>query len=177
MRTSLILICVLMSGYASAQVYRSVDKDGNVIFSDQATKGAKEVEIKELEIVKSLDPASVPASQPAKQELDKLYTGLEITSPQNDLAIRDNEGNVTVTVALTPNLRAGHNLVLYLDGKKQSSGKTSTLRMQQIDRGTHQLRVAVVDAEDREQIGSATVTFHLLRFSAANPSIAKPPKK
>jgi len=175
MRLTLIFLCIFMMGSTQAQVYRTVDKDGNVIFTDQATEGAVEVEIKELETIKSLESTS-PASSPAANQVQaKQYASLEITSPQNELAIRDNAGNITVTVAATPRLRSGHKLALYLDGAEHASGQTTSFQLQNLDRGTHQLRVAVVDAEGQEQISSATVTIHLLRFSGMNPSIAKPP--
>jgi len=64
MRLTLIFLCIFMMGSTQAQVYRTVDKDGNVIFTDQATEGAVEVEIKELETIKSLESTS-PASMAA----------------------------------------------------------------------------------------------------------------
>jgi len=177
MRLSLIILCLFMTGFTMAQVYRTVDKDGNVIFTDQATEGAEEVEIKELETIESLESASPAPNPVAVQKQAPQYSSLEITSPQNDLAIRDNTGNVTVSVVITPRLRSGHKLVLYLDGAEQSTGSATSFQLQNIDRGTHQLKVAVVDAAGQEQISSAAITFHLLRFATTNPGVAKPPAK
>ncbi|MBF8270754.1 MAG: hypothetical protein HW386_2463 [Gammaproteobacteria bacterium] len=168
---------IVATGYAQAQVYRSVDKDGNVIFTDQATEGAVKVEIKELETIKSLETTSPAPSQAQDQTQEKIYDSLEITNPQNDLAIRENAGNLTVTVAVTPELRSGDNLMLYLDGTKYASGQSTSFQLQNIDRGTHQLRVAISDRDGQEQISSTPVSFHMLRYSVANPSTAKPTPK
>ena len=166
MRVSLVLICLVLAGQLQAQVYRSVDKDGNVTFSDQPSKDAVQVQVKELETVKSL--ADVPApDQPRTpaQPQPQGYTDIKISSPENDLAIRDNAGDLNVTVSLTPALKSGDKLVLYLDGKEQSSGQSPVFNLKNIDRGTHELRVAVLDADGHQLIDSKSVSFHMLRYS------------
>jgi len=166
MRLSLLLFAVFMAGVTQAQVYRSVDKNGNVIYSDQQTKGSVKVEVKEIETVKSLDTSNLPPPMQSKQQTDEsYYTNLEITSPRDDESIRENSGNLTVTTSIAPQLQAAHQLVLYMDGKDLVTSRDSSFQLQNIDRGTHQLRVVIVDIDGREQISSKPVTFHLLRFS------------
>lgn len=170
MRKILILLCVVISGFAQAQVYRSVGKDGSVIFSDQPSDGAVKVEVKKLETVKSLDTPTPPtSSNSSPQTPPALYTAITITSPADDQAIRENTGNLNVTVSVTPGLKSNHKLVLYLDGATYSTGTANSFNLVNIDRGTHQLRVAVVDASGRQLIDSKSVTFHILRHSALQP--------
>ena len=179
MRKILILFCVVVSGFTQAQVYRSVGKDGSVIFSDQPTEGSVKVEVKKLETVKSLDTPPPPdSSSTSPQAQPPSYTSVNIISPTDDQAIRENAGNLDVSVSVTPGLKPNHKLVLYLDGAKYSTGTTSTFKMDNIDRGTHQLRVAVVDADGRQLIDSKSVTFHLLRYSVLQhkPKPAPSPK-
>lgn len=176
MRLSLLFFAVFMAGVTQAQVYRSVDKNGNVIYSDQQTEGSVKVEVKELETVKSLDTSNLPPPIQGKQrKAESYYTDLEITSPRDDEAIRENAGNITVTTSVAPQLQAAHKLVLYMDGKDLVSSRDPLFQLQNIDRGTHQLRVTIVDIDGREQISSKTVTFHLLRFSINNPNTPSPP--
>ena len=175
MRKILFLFCVLIAGLVQAQVYRSVGKDGSVVFSDEPSEGAVKVEVKKLETVKSLETPPPPtSSRSGPQAQQNLYTGLNITSPADDQAIRDNAGNLNVSVSVTPGLNPRHKLVLYLDGTEYSTGTANTFRLDNIDRGTHQLRVAVVDADGRQLIDSKSVTFHLLRHSLLQPKPAKP---
>lgn len=166
MRKSLILISVLMTSFLQAQVYRSVDGAGNVIYSDEPAAGSVEVKVKELESIKSLGSPSISPRYKKQKQDEVVYTSIKIISPQNDLAIRDNTGNIRVSVLVHPGLRYGHKLVLYVDGKEYSSGRSSSFQLQNIDRGSHQLRAAVVDANGHQQISSKAVIFHLQRFSA-----------
>ena len=175
MRISVIILCFLISSLAQAQVYRSIGKDGTVIFSDQPSEGAVKIEVKKLETVKSLDtPPSPASSTPSPQAQQSTYTGINITSPADDQAIRQNAGNLNVSVAVAPGLKSGHKLVLYLDGQEYSQSDSTTFSLKNIDRGTHQLRAAVVDASGNELIASDSVSFHMLRYSTLQP---KPKKK
>lgn len=165
MRFYLLLCCFFISCALQAQVYRSVDEDGNVSFSDEPTDDSQPVEVKELEIIAPLEG---PPVQPRKSasEPAAAYASLVITSPQDDESIRNNTGEVDVSVSLVPRLKQGHTLMLYMDGQEHSSGRALTFNLVNVDRGTHQLRVAVVNADGRQEIASPSVTFHLQRFSA-----------
>ncbi|MCP4331066.1 MAG: DUF4124 domain-containing protein [Gammaproteobacteria bacterium] len=56
-----------MKGVAFAQVYKSYDADGNVIFSDKPTKRSKEVEITNPNVSDSFE---IPPSPPAEPSLE-----------------------------------------------------------------------------------------------------------
>lgn len=171
-----LLLALSLSNLASAQtVYRSTDKDGNLVFSDTPTEGAEEIILQEVPIIKSA-PAPVTSRPERAQEMQVItYTALKVTSPANDEAIRENSGDVTITVELQPNLMRGHKLTLYLDGNEYTDSTTSTFSLTNLDRGTHQLRVAVRDADGKILLSSNSVTFHLQRASVMRPqSPAKP---
>jgi hypothetical protein len=175
MRIVLLCLGIILAGSIQAQVYRTVDKDGNVVFSDQATEGAVEVEVKELESIRSLEPPPGTVVPSTSQKAQPLYTSLEITSPGNDESIRENSGNLVITAMVTPRLRAGDRVVLFLDGQQYASGTAFSFKLENLDRGTHQARVAILDTAGAELISSGAVTFHMLRFSALQPGGAKPP--
>jgi len=48
-------------------------------------------------------------------------------------------------------------------------GKSTAKAFNNLDRGSHQLRAAIKDANDRILLSSRSVTFHLLRHSVINP--------
>jgi hypothetical protein len=95
------------------------------------------------------------------------YQKLEIISPANDEAVRENAGNVNVTVGLIPNLRVdlGHRLVLFVDGPQRFQAVNASPQFQFTNRGTYTLRAAVVDPQGKEIASSKPSTFHLLRVS------------
>ena len=166
MRFKIFTILVLLAVAASAEVYRSVDEQGNVTFTDKPGPGAEPIEIKEAQTVRI--PPAPDIDYSPKKEPEKPYTEVTILSPQNDQAIRDDAGSVTVNVGVKPGLQPADNMVLFLDGKEIMLGKAMAKAFSGLDRGTHTVRAAVKDANGKVQQSSSTVSFHLLRNSVLN---------
>ena len=167
--TPIVLLAATLTWAAcpSAAVYQWVDEQGNVVYTDNPGGGAEPVELPPLSTVPapSFSP-SLPSSEDRAEELD--YSKLSILSPTQDATLRDNTGAVDVNVVLEPDLNGavGHRFQYYLDG--QAQGKTTEsawVSFTNVDRGTHNLEVAVVDSSGRELIRSDSVRFHLHRHS------------
>ena len=176
MRYLLIMLIFLVCTATGAQeIYRTVDQNGNVVFSDVPTKGSEKIKLKETTTIKSLasEPSSLVTAPDPKQTASIPYKSISITAPANDEAIRDNAGNVSIKVALEPALRPGHQVVVYLDGKETTGGSSNVFNLENIDRGTHQLRASVKDPDGHIVISSKSTTFHLLRHSVIK--LKKPP--
>lgn len=180
MRTLSLLVGLLLSLSATAQIYKSVDESGNVVFSDRpANENAVPVELQQPTTYtpRKLPTTSGQAVPQDETEVTKAsastYTRVEIVAPEQDETIRDNTGQVAVSIALQPRLRPGHSLTVLMDGAVLVENlKTTSLPMSNIDRGSHELRVLVMDDQGREVGSSAPVTFHLHRaaLGAARPS-------
>ena len=164
MRTLLTMLCLTLAMTTAAEVYRSVDENGNVLFTDQPSPDAELIEVDELQTIKPPPIGDFEYTPPPAKPKPK-YSNISITSPQHDASIRDNGGNVTVNITTQPGLRANDNLVLYLDGKEILLGKSTAKAFSSLDRGSHQLRAVIKDDSGRIQLSSQSVTFHLLRQS------------
>ncbi len=164
MRIFLSIICLLVVISATAEVYRSVDENGHVVFTDKPSPDAELIEVDELQTIKPPPVGNFKYTPPPAKPKPK-YTEVSIISPQHDAAIRDNGGNVTVKIAINPRVRANDNLVLYLDDKEIMLGKATAKAFSGLDRGSHQLRAVVKDADGHIQLSSSSVTFYLLRQS------------
>ena len=57
-----------LNAVASAQVYKSYDAEGNVIFSDKPTQGSKEVEVTEPNVSESFEIPPPPVESPPESE-------------------------------------------------------------------------------------------------------------
>lgn len=156
----LLLTIIFLTQLASAEVYRSVDKDGNVVFSDEASPDAETVIIPE---VQTIPPPKVGGRYEAPPPKEEFYRELLVTSPAHDSTIRDNTGNISVGVSVDPSLQGGHQLVLYMDGQEVSSGRQLSFTLNNVDRGTHQLRAVIKDAKGRIVKSSKSSSFHLHR--------------
>lgn len=178
MRKLLILSCLLLSQPGLADVYRSVDKEGNIIYSDQPSPDAEKVRIDELQTI-SPPPPPPPTYTPPPEKPGPAYSRLAIASPENDAALRADEGSVNVAVAVEPSLLGTDTLVVYLDGKEYASGKGTSFVLSEVERGTHQLRAVVKGVDGKIKQSSASSTFHLLSHSSQHPkpTVGTPPKK
>ena len=158
-------------------IYRTVDKDGNVIFTDVPSEGAEKIQLKETTTITSLDvESSSSLATPRQDEQAIPYKSVSIVNPNNDEAIRDNAGNVNIKLSIKPALLPGHEVVVYVDGEEKTSGTGTTFNLENIDRGTHQLRASIKDHEGHILVSSKSTTFHMLRQSIIKPRPGNTPK-
>lgn len=163
------LIAVLLSPFSvNAEIYTWTEKDGTVVFSDQSHENASEVT---LAPPSSFDAPSTTNNTNSKNKTPAAkarYKKLTILKPENDVAIRSNNGNITIELAVSPALQSsiGHRLVVTLDGKIVVA-PTSTLNhsLNNLDRGTHTLQASIEDINGKVLLNSDAITFHILRHS------------
>lgn len=158
-----------------ADVYRSVDKQGNVSFSDTSTDNAEKIELQESyiysppDIIDLADDEPSPSSNVEVEISVPEYT-LVITAPSQNEAIRENAGNVTISTSVIPALNAerGDKLIFSLDGqlKSETQDATSYIFMN-VDRGSHIVTVSVVDKMGNTLKTSKSILFHLQRTVVA----------
>jgi len=154
---ALLLLPVLVWG----QVYRQTTKDGTVIFTDRPSEDAEEVEIGPLQ---TIAPFKVPFVSGTKDPVEaEFYDHFAITAPSHDATVQSGAGNMTVTATLSPGLRSGHRVEIFLDGATISSGNGLTATLTNVDRGTHSLSAAIMDGEGKEVLRTGGVIFHMKR--------------
>jgi len=171
--TSLAVIALAILGpvSVSAEIFRTVDENGNVVFSDvppSPDQTSESVRVNPVNTFETPEVATPPADASANVEVPEVepYNSLTILAPASDETVRENAGNVTVTVALNPSLRAGDRLVLYMDGKQsQVRAQGTSFRLENIDRGTHTIGVRVLDDAGNVAAEAPTSTFTLQRVS------------
>lgn len=182
--TGMLVILSTTLEAAQSKIYRSVDKDGNVVFTDIAPKIDGPNETVELGNTNSFEVEEAlgqrqewvvegAGSEGAESEaVGSNYTALVIQSPANDETIRENTGNLTVVAALTPEIRPGHRLRLLLDGVLVGEGSQAVFDLLNIDRGSHTLTTELVDQSGTVLISSSTTTFHMMRYAQPQPKPA-----
>lgn len=174
MRITTTLILLLISFAASAAVYKWVKPDGTILYSDRPpNENTAPTDLPDVQEIKVVPPSSsapdIPPSDQNEQQSTHEYTKLEITSPANDSTLRDNSGKVDVSLSLEPPLQEGDVVAITLDGKDIGQGQSPAFFLNNVDRGTHSLQVAVKDASGNTLISSSTVSFHVQRTSVLQP--------
>lgn len=168
-------IILLLAQTVQADVYKSINADGEVVFTDVPTAGAEPVELPGLS---TYEPAPVVvkygrALVEGDAQDDAVYKSLKIISPEDDATIRDNQGIANLTLALEPALltKSGHQIQYFLDGKAYGKPLPRLSRTyRDIERGTHTLSAAVIDVEGTTLVSADPVTIHLHKTSILNPN-------
>jgi len=162
------LILTLTCTTAFAEMYKWIDEDGNISYSDQPPyKGAETLDAPQI----STTPAvKTPPGKTSKEEdeADKnetKYSYFKITSPENDATIRDNNGNFSIAMNSKPALdtAAGHYISILIDGKSVKKQSSTTASFSNIDRGTHKISAQIKNKNNKVVRRTPTITLHLHR--------------
>ncbi|MCY1440884.1 hypothetical protein D9M71_571750 [compost metagenome] len=162
-----------------AEVYTYIDDEGNRVFTDRPKPG----DAKRLELAPSNAMDRPPSIQPPPLYQTPIpreqgYQLLRILVPEPDATIRDGEGNLIVSAVSEPGLRANHSYRLLLDGQPMGTpGRSPVFPLENLDRGTHQLAVEIVDQQGRTVERTPSQPVHIVRISLSQKRLARPCEK
>lgn len=160
-----VILPLVVTDLALAAIYKTVDKEGNVIFTDTrpVDDPSEEVKLRPITPMSSVPIGRSGSSLQGEEDESKaIYSRLEIVEPANDSTVRD-QGNFTVKVATEPRILSGHRIRLLLDGGVVGESKRKlTFDLTNVDRGTHTLTVEIVDNR-RKVVQSSSSKVHVHR--------------
>jgi hypothetical protein len=170
MRIALFLAGWLLSLAALPQeIYRWVDQDGVIHYADQP--GAPDAERVQLQGLSEYEaqPVAEEAAPEASPEAVAAYRSLRITQPAAEEVFFGGDNSITVVAELDGELQPGHTLIFYLDGQPVPNAAGLSAPLGPLDRGTHVLRVAVLDTNGYVLLSSTPVPIHVRQTSIQNP--------
>lgn len=161
LRPASILLALLVCLPSHAEIYRWVDADGRVHFSDRPTRDAERVDVRV-----SAPAGSNPANTLGPSSPDDAYRGpyaaLDILTPGIDETLTESESGVPVSLRIDPSLIGGHRLLLRLDGNALPvEGAHTSFKLTGLGAGRHRLQLQIRGADDRIVAQSAPRTFQL----------------
>jgi hypothetical protein len=169
-----IFLMVVAAACVHADVYKSVNEKGEVVYSDQPAPNAQRMKLPELP---TYTPPPIPrfstGSTASKPAAANPYKSVRIVVPENDATVWDNQGMIRVEIALDPPLmtQKGHKIQVYLNGEPRGMPVgTTSISFSNVDRGTYTLTASVVNAEGVVLASAEPVVFHLHRASVQNPN-------
>ena len=173
MRSLLLTAVGLLAAAAYAtEVYRWVDDQGQVHFSDRPMEGAERVEVRpqgelgtpEFEPRRNRSVAVEESEEPFR------YRSLEILSPTQEEVLWNIEGQLDVSMRLEPRLQQGHSVELLLDGQPVEGLQPGSMqaRLSEVYRGVHVLTANVRDRNGQLLIESQPRTFAVQQTSILN---------
>lgn len=164
--TSLILLA--SPNLFASEVYRVVDAEGNVTFTDSpaANTKAETIDLPKINIAIAPPPRTIEGESKATGE-EVPYTSARITQPLNNATIPPGQTKVVVTLALKPALQEGHLAQLYIDGRAQGPATASTsFSVSNLNRGEHKAYIEVLGGDKKRKAKVDAVTFHVRKHSA-----------
>lgn len=143
MRPTLIVIALLACSATHAEIYRWVDQDGHVQFSDRRNQGAEKI----------VSHAAVPAAEktaapagPTSPDAVFLgpYTELEIVAPGANETLTQDPAGFPIGLLINPPLIEGHRMAVLLDGAELPIKDSATqFKLTGAALGSHRLQVQI----------------------------------
>lgn len=165
MRVPVLVTLALFSASLSAGFYKWVDSDGVAHYSDHPVEQAEELRIpgagdRPGDSVTENNQETVQAGQEPQQT--DGYTQFEILDPEQNQTLRNDEGEVRVSMLLQPALQEGHKISLTVNGTPLETLNISTqLILREVPRGSHTLQATIVDVEGTPLISTPVVNFQM----------------
>ena len=176
MKLWLLIIC-LIALPVTAEVFTYIDAQGNRVYTDQPGSGnAKRVPLAPSNRMSANPGGAVPVAG-KKAETKPLfhYDMLRVLVPEPDATVRSSAGEIIVSVTSEPGLQRGHRYRLLLDGQPTADpGLSPVFALSNIDRGSHNLSVEILDEQGRTVERTANQPFHMLRISLAQKRQVRP---
>jgi hypothetical protein len=173
--TAILLALLAVSSMVAADpLYKWVDDQGNVHYSDKPQPGAKQIVLPKPATFVPPPPAArphgtgsdaprglAPGAGSNQEPTAAGYTSLAISSPADQDTLW-NTDTVTVNVSLAPALRSGDEVSITLDGNTQSVQGTSAT-FTGLDRGPHTVTATA------GSLKAAPITFYIQKTSIKKP--------
>ncbi len=172
----LILMALMMavaSGVVSAEVYKIVDEDGNVTYTDKPPEdGSQPIKLKPISVIEAptyeqpdkaaTSGAEGDADKPASiRYLRKNYADFAIVAPQQDETIWNPEAPITVAWNTRYQLQEGMQVTIYVDGQQHSRTTEQIVAIADLDRGEHTIEAQLIDSGNRRVATAQPVVFFI----------------
>ena len=162
---STLIAAISTNTTAQTNVYKSVNEEGIVEYSDQPREGAETIKVKNPQSITLPKGADVfsPSSNEKETDNNNIYQSIVITQPTHDSAFNSGSGQILVSSKTTPPLSSNHSIQLVVDGTSYNNNKSGSFNLNNVDRGTHQVQVNVINDTGDILISSEVTTFTLHR--------------
>jgi hypothetical protein len=166
---SLGLLCATaLADNGTTTVYKWVDAQGVVHYSDQPHPNAQKLEVRGAQTFSSVAVPSSSSPAPAEAPpAGPAYESCSIAQP-TDQQMLMNVYNTTAVVQTSPPLRPGDLVHLFVDGK-QIQGSSTSFSFP-VFRGQHSVQTVIEDSTGQIVCETSSVTFFVHQPSVQNPA-------
>lgn len=150
-------------------LYKWVDEQGNVHYSDKPQPGATRLHLPKPTTYAAPGTATrnaIPnqaAPSNEQSQSSQIVTRFEIASPAPEQTFW-NIQSVTVTLAVQPGLQQGDTVTITLDDMSKGPGTSTSVTFDNVDRGAHTVHATLQQASGGAMVAKP-VTFYIQRGS------------
>ena len=165
------LLCALLSVsiacYATAEVYRVINENGTVTYTDNPPAGDPSVESVDLPTINTQSAPAIPTTvKKVAAEEQTGYQKIAILTPTQGSTIPPGHQEVTIQIALTPALQTGHLIQLLFNGQHYGPPSSSTtFHIGSLVRGEHSIKAHILDSKNNIVGQSNSITIYVKRHS------------
>lgn len=184
MTAAMAALIVQFSVSAQAEVYKLIDDQGNVTYTDQApADGSPPMQLPELSVIETDYAAAATADdvvasddasadEPTPRDLRRMYRDFHINRPAPEETIWGTDSPVVVGWGSATALQPDMSVRLFVNGQPQADTRDGMVALT-LERGDYQVYAELLDARGRRVVLSPTVMF-FLKQHAVGPNLPTP---
>ena len=171
----------------TAQVYKIVDKDGNVTYTDKPpVDGAKPLDLPPLSVIETPDYGKT-ARQEAEEAvaaggekevplrtLRNRFRDFAIISPLQEDSVWWTDGPVSIAWSSSNQLQEGMTVQIFLNGQQQANTTAPMIPVNGLERGEHTVTATIKDARKRTVATAEPITFFIRQPGMYNTARPRP---
>ncbi len=171
----------------TAQVYKIVDKDGNVTYTDKPpVDGTKPLDLPPLSVIETPDYGKT-ARQEAEEAvaaggekevplrtMRNQFRDFAIISPLQEESVWHPEGPISIAWSSSNQLLEGMTVQIFLDGQQQANTTAPMIPVNGLERGEHTVTATIKDARKRTIATAEPITFFIRQPGLYNTARPRP---
>ncbi len=157
------LIWLLPASSGAQEVYKTITKEGNVVFSDTPQQNSEKIE---TELTNLQAPTQTSPQQRVSKTKKSAEYRVRLTSPQNGSKLGPSQRSLAMRVSVIPSLEPEYRVEFWLDGKRirgPSKSTSASFPMGIKMRGKHTVMAKIVNSAGKTIASSSISTIHVIR--------------
>ena len=157
----LAICCIAAPALTLAAIYKHVDANGNISYSDQPAKGSTKVKLAPSTTFSQPTLATTPAQNKKAKSTAELYKSFAIANVP-DQTTYQNQRFIPVAFSIDPALKEGDTVQLMVNS--QLVGEPSTrlsMGLQNLERGTYEIQGVVLNKDKKVIQSTQPVTIYV----------------
>ena len=176
----------VMASPLAAQVYKIVDKDGNVTFTDKPpVEGAQPMDLPPLSVIETPDYGEAARKKEEAEAaaggeeavplrtLRNNYRDFAIIAPLQEESVWRPDGPISIAWSASNQLMDGMRVVLLLDGQQRAVTTAPMIPVNGLERGEHTVTARIIDARNRTIATAEPVVFYVRQPGLASQARAR----